>query len=139
MRTTLLTVLLASTVTSGVAHAQAKLVETDKPKTSHRDRPQLPRADVPEARDWNDPEVREGILRFVREGGGIGGHHAVTFANNHWPEFADMMGGWAGAHLGRKVAIRLQRFLDELIEPRVAIEPPPCVRRLEHRFRSRVA
>jgi type 1 glutamine amidotransferase/sugar phosphate isomerase/epimerase len=46
----------------------------------------------------NDPEVRDGILRFVREGGGIGGHHAVTFANNNWPEFADMMGGWAGAH-----------------------------------------
>jgi type 1 glutamine amidotransferase len=46
----------------------------------------------------NDPDVREGILRFVREGGGIGGHHAVTFANNNWPEFADMMGGWAGAH-----------------------------------------
>ena len=46
----------------------------------------------------NDPDVREGILRFVREGGGIGGHHAVTFANNHWPEFAEMMGGWAGAH-----------------------------------------
>jgi type 1 glutamine amidotransferase len=47
---------------------------------------------------YNDPDVRAGILRFVREGGGIGGHHAVTFANNHWPEFADMMGGWAGAH-----------------------------------------
>ena len=46
----------------------------------------------------NDPEVREGILRFVREGGGIGGHHAVTFANNNWPGFAEMMGGWAGAH-----------------------------------------
>ena len=46
----------------------------------------------------NDPEVRDGILRFVREGGGIGGHHAVTYANNHWPEFADMMGGWAGEH-----------------------------------------
>jgi type 1 glutamine amidotransferase len=46
----------------------------------------------------NDPEVREGILRFVREGGGIGGHHAVTYANNHWPEFAEMMGGWAGEH-----------------------------------------
>jgi sugar phosphate isomerase/epimerase/type 1 glutamine amidotransferase len=46
----------------------------------------------------NDPEVREGLLRFVREGGGIGGHHAVTYANNHWPEFAEMMGGWAGAH-----------------------------------------
>ena len=47
---------------------------------------------------YSDPEVREGILRFVREGGGIGGHHAVTFANNHWPEFAEMMCGWAGAH-----------------------------------------
>jgi type 1 glutamine amidotransferase/sugar phosphate isomerase/epimerase len=46
----------------------------------------------------NDPEVRDGILRFVREGGGLGGHHAVTFANNNWPEFAEMMGGWAGAH-----------------------------------------
>jgi type 1 glutamine amidotransferase len=46
----------------------------------------------------NDPEVREGILRFVREGGGIGGHHAVTYANLNWPEFAEMMGGWAGEH-----------------------------------------
>jgi type 1 glutamine amidotransferase len=46
----------------------------------------------------NDPDVREGILRFVREGGGIGGHHAVTYANNNWPEFAELMGGWAGAH-----------------------------------------
>ena len=46
----------------------------------------------------NDPAVREGLLRFVREGGGLGGHHAVTFANNNWPEFAEMMGGWAGAH-----------------------------------------
>ena len=46
----------------------------------------------------NDPDVREGILRFVREGGGLGGNHAVTYANLNWPEFADMMGGWAGQH-----------------------------------------
>jgi hypothetical protein len=32
----------------------------------------------------------------VREGGGIAGTHAVTFTNNNWPEFADLMGGWAG-------------------------------------------
>jgi type 1 glutamine amidotransferase len=56
---------------------------------------------------YNDPEVRDGILRFVREGGGIGGHHAVTFANNHWPEFADMMGGWAGAHHVEKQMIKV--------------------------------
>jgi type 1 glutamine amidotransferase len=55
----------------------------------------------------NDPEVREGILRFVREGGGIGGHHAVTFANNNWPEFADMMGGWAGAHHVEKQMVKI--------------------------------
>ncbi len=55
----------------------------------------------------NDPEVREGILRFVREGGGIGGHHAVTFANNNWPEFAEMMGGWAGAHHTEKQFIKI--------------------------------
>ncbi len=56
---------------------------------------------------YNDPDVREGILRFVREGGGIGGHHAVTFANNHWPEFAEMMGGWAGAHHVEKQMIKV--------------------------------
>jgi hypothetical protein len=55
----------------------------------------------------NDPEVREGILRFVREGGGIGGHHAVTFANNNWPEFAEMIGGWAGAHHTEKQVIKI--------------------------------
>jgi type 1 glutamine amidotransferase len=56
---------------------------------------------------YNDPEVREGILRFVREGGGLGGHHAVTFANNNWPEFAEMMGGWAGAHHTEKQVIKV--------------------------------
>ena len=55
----------------------------------------------------NDPEVREGILRFVREGGGIGGNHAVTFADNNWPEFAEMMGGWAGAHHTEKQVIKV--------------------------------
>ena len=56
---------------------------------------------------YNDPEVRDGILRFVREGGGIGGHHAVTFAGNNWPEFADMMGGWAGAHHVERQTIKV--------------------------------
>ena len=56
----------------------------------------------------NDPEVREGLLRFVREGGGLGGHHAVTFANNNWPEFADLMGGWAGAHHVEKQMVKVE-------------------------------
>jgi type 1 glutamine amidotransferase len=45
-----------------------------------------------------DPEVRDSLLRFVREGGGIGGHHAVTFSNLDWPEFMEMLGAWSGAH-----------------------------------------
>jgi type 1 glutamine amidotransferase/sugar phosphate isomerase/epimerase len=57
---------------------------------------------------YNDPEVRDGILRFVREGGGIGGHHAVTFAGNNWPEFAELMGGWAGAHHIEKQLVKVE-------------------------------
>ena len=55
----------------------------------------------------NDPEVREGMLRFVREGGGMGGHHAVTFSDNNWPEFAEMMGGWSGQHHVEKQMIKV--------------------------------
>jgi type 1 glutamine amidotransferase len=55
----------------------------------------------------NDPQVREGILRFVREGGGLGGNHAVTYANLNWPEFADMMGGWAGQHRVEEQVIKI--------------------------------
>src|SRR4029453_10880846 len=57
---------------------------------------------------YNDPEVRDGILRFVDRKGGIGGHHAVTFAGNNWPEFAEMMGGWAGAHHIEKQSVKVE-------------------------------
>jgi type 1 glutamine amidotransferase len=55
----------------------------------------------------NDPQVRADLLRYVREGGGIGGTHAVTFTNNNWPEFAEMMGGWAGAHRVEKQILKV--------------------------------
>jgi type 1 glutamine amidotransferase len=55
----------------------------------------------------NDPEVRAAMLRYVQEGGGMGGNHAVTFANNNWPEFAEMMGGWAGAHHTEKQMVKI--------------------------------
>ena len=55
----------------------------------------------------NDPQVRDGILRFVREGGGLGGNHAVTYANLNWPEFAEMMGGWAGQHRVEEQVIKI--------------------------------
>lgn len=48
---------------------------------------------------FSDPEVREGLLRFVREGGGLGGNHASTHASLDWPEFAQMIGAYPGGHL----------------------------------------
>ena len=65
----------------------------------------------------NDSEVREGIMRFVREGGGLGGNHAVTYANLNWPEFADMMGGWAGQHRVEEQVIKIDDPSSPLMKP----------------------
>ena len=45
-----------------------------------------------------DPEVREGLLRFVREGGGLGGNHGTSHVSMDWPEFHDMIGVVRGIH-----------------------------------------
>ncbi len=65
----------------------------------------------------NDSEVRDGIMRFVREGGGLGGNHAVTYANLNWPEFADMMGGWAGQHRVEEQVIKIDDPSSPLMKP----------------------
>jgi type 1 glutamine amidotransferase/sugar phosphate isomerase/epimerase len=45
-----------------------------------------------------DPAVREGLLRYVREGGGLGGIHAAAWTLAFWPEFMEMMGASQGPH-----------------------------------------
>ncbi len=45
-----------------------------------------------------DPEVSEGLLRFVREGGGMAGVHASTYASMDIPEFSDLIGAADGPH-----------------------------------------
>jgi len=45
-----------------------------------------------------DPDVREGLTRFVREGGGLGGNHGTSHAEMDWPEFHEMIGAWRGIH-----------------------------------------
>jgi type 1 glutamine amidotransferase/sugar phosphate isomerase/epimerase len=45
-----------------------------------------------------DPEVREGLIRFVREGGGLAGNHGVSHAAMDWPEFSEMIGARRGVH-----------------------------------------
>jgi len=54
-----------------------------------------------------DPQVREGLLRYVREGGGLGGVHGTTYAALDWPEFTDMLGGSAGAHHTEKQVLKV--------------------------------
>ncbi|MGE0407219.1 MAG: ThuA domain-containing protein [Candidatus Korobacteraceae bacterium] len=44
-----------------------------------------------------DPQVREGLLRFVREGGGLAGYHAASVISMDWPEFRTLLGA-AGAN-----------------------------------------
>jgi hypothetical protein len=65
----------------------------------------------------NDPEVRESLLRYIREGGGLGGNHAVTYANLNWPEFADMMGGWAGQHRVEEQVLKIEDPTSPLMKP----------------------
>jgi uncharacterized protein len=45
-----------------------------------------------------DPEVMHGLMRFVDEGGGVAGLHAVTFASVDVPEFGNLIGAQTGAH-----------------------------------------
>ncbi len=47
---------------------------------------------------FEDPKVREGLIRFVREGGGLGGNHGVTYAAMDWREFHEMIGATRGVN-----------------------------------------
>ncbi len=45
-----------------------------------------------------DPKVRESLMRYVREGGGLGGYHGAPHASIDWTEFGDMLAARAGSH-----------------------------------------
>jgi type 1 glutamine amidotransferase len=46
----------------------------------------------------SDPALREGLFRFIREGGGLGGFHGAIWSAAYWPEFMEMYGGSEGPH-----------------------------------------
>jgi type 1 glutamine amidotransferase len=54
-----------------------------------------------------DPLVREGIMRYVREGGGLAGIHAASYASLEWPEFTDLIGAGDGPHRVEKVTLKI--------------------------------
>jgi len=45
-----------------------------------------------------DPDVINSLIRYVREGGGLAGLHATTFASVDVPEFGELIGAQTGAH-----------------------------------------
>jgi type 1 glutamine amidotransferase len=45
-----------------------------------------------------DPDVLNGLLRFVREGGGVAGLHSATYASEDLLEYGEMMGAEDGPH-----------------------------------------
>ena len=45
-----------------------------------------------------DPEVLDGLIRYVREGGGVAGLHGTTFASQDLREFGELMGAQEGPH-----------------------------------------
>ena len=55
-----------------------------------------------------DLEIRQSLLRYVREGGGIGGWHGSGWASRDWPELGEMMGAADGPHRVEEGYIRLE-------------------------------
>jgi type 1 glutamine amidotransferase len=64
---------------------------------------------------FEDPQVREGLLRYVREGGGLGANHASVHAALDWPQFAQMLGAYPSSHREPTEKIRVK--LDDPTSP----------------------
>lgn len=47
---------------------------------------------------FSDPQVLDGLIRYVREGGGVAGLHGTTFASQDLREFGELMGAQEGPH-----------------------------------------
>lgn len=47
---------------------------------------------------FSDPQVMSGLIRFVREGGGLAGLHGASYASQDVPEFGELIGAQSGPH-----------------------------------------
>jgi type 1 glutamine amidotransferase len=45
-----------------------------------------------------DPLLRADLVRYVNEGGGVGGIHGTPWASRNWDEFAEMIGSQSAPH-----------------------------------------
>jgi type 1 glutamine amidotransferase len=54
-----------------------------------------------------DPAMRADLVRYVNEGGGLGGIHGTPWASRNWDEFAEMIGAQSAPHRIENGIIRL--------------------------------
>jgi type 1 glutamine amidotransferase len=74
----------------------------------------------------NATEIREGLLRYVREGGGLIGTHGTGRASLDWTEFGEMLGSYCGAHAvsNEKVTIKVDDLKSPLVQG-IDVKPFP--------------
>jgi type 1 glutamine amidotransferase len=54
-----------------------------------------------------DPEIRASLLRFIREGGGLGALHGVSYTDMDWSEFTRLIGAGEGPHRVEKATLKI--------------------------------
>jgi type 1 glutamine amidotransferase len=64
-----------------------------------------------------DREAREGLLRFVREGGGVGGVHGATYTGSAYDDIADMMGATDAPHRIEPAILKVDDPASPLMKP----------------------
>jgi hypothetical protein len=61
-----------------------------------------------------DPDVINGLIRFVREGGGVAGMHAATYGSQNLPEYAELMGAADGPHRVEPATLKVEDLASPL-------------------------
>jgi type 1 glutamine amidotransferase/sugar phosphate isomerase/epimerase len=64
-----------------------------------------------------DPVVRDGLARFVKEGGGLGGIHGTPWASRNWDEFAEMIGAQSAPHRIEQGVMKVYDAASPLMKP----------------------
>ena len=64
-----------------------------------------------------DPSMRADLVRYVNEGGGMGGIHGTPWASRNWDEFADMIGAQSAPHRIESGIIRLYDKENPIVRP----------------------
>jgi type 1 glutamine amidotransferase len=87
-----------------------------------------------------EPAVRDGLARFVKEGGGLGGIHGTPWASRNWDEFAEMIGAQSAPHRIEQGVMKVYDPASPLMQPFAGKDLPfrEEYYRFEHEGRGRL-